>query len=49
MQGSRGSSTLIEGAIIRKLSLPLNLEHNEHHPFHATLASLRQAARRYAT
>ena len=39
---------LIEEELIRLLSLPLNLDQNQHHSFHATLSSLRSAARQRA-
>lgn len=35
----------VETALIHSLSLPLNLDQNDQHPFHATLTALRAAAR----
>ncbi len=34
-----------EADVIARLSLPLNLQHNERHPFHATLGALRRGVR----
>jgi len=38
----------IEGGIIGRLSLPLNLRDNAHHSFHATLTAVRREAKRTA-
>ncbi|HVY60973.1 MAG TPA: hypothetical protein VHF22_04935 [Planctomycetota bacterium] len=38
----------IEEALLRRVCLPLNLEGNERHPFHATLSELRRSARAQA-
>lgn len=35
----------LEKALIGTVSLPLNLQHNERHPFHARLSALRREAR----
>jgi hypothetical protein len=35
----------LEDALLRQIALPLNLQSNKHHPFHATLSALRQAAK----
>lgn len=35
----------LEEALIGAVSLPLNLQHNERHPFHARLSALRREAR----
>jgi hypothetical protein len=34
-----------ESNVIRRVSLPLNLDQNEEHPFHATLSSIRKLAK----
>lgn len=39
---------LREPDVIRSVSLPLNLEHNERHPFHAALSDLRSNAKERA-
>jgi hypothetical protein len=38
----------VEPGIVHSLSLPLNLGHNEDHPFHATLSARRDAVRERA-
>jgi len=35
----------LEHAMLGRISLPLNLQGNKHHAFHATLSTLRQAAK----
>ncbi len=37
-----------EEALIRSVSLPLNLQGNQHHPFHAQLTAIRAAAKQRA-
>lgn len=37
-----------ESQMIAQLSLPLNLEHNQHHPFYPMLSQLRQDGRQRA-
>jgi hypothetical protein len=39
----------IEQALIARLSVPLNLDHNRSHPFHPHLSALRKAAKDSAT
>lgn len=39
---------LLEEDLLSRLSLPLNLQGNSHHPFTAQLTELRQAAKRAA-
>jgi len=39
---------LLETELIKTLSLPLNLDQNESHPFYPTLSSLRAQARSHA-
>lgn len=39
---------LLESVLIRSLDLPLNLDQNANHPFHARLSELRRDARRRA-
>lgn len=39
---------VLEPQIISQLSLPLNLEHNESHPFHPVLSELRKSCRQRA-
>jgi len=39
---------LAEGSVIKSLSLPLNLEHNDSHPFAAKLSAVRKNARQRA-
>ena len=39
---------MVEEAIISAVSLPLNLDQNRNHPFHATLSALRKDARQRA-
>ena len=38
----------IEREIIESVSLPLNIQHNKHHPFSKTLREMRQEAKRFA-
>jgi hypothetical protein len=38
----------VEEAMIRSVSLPLNLDQNRNHPFHAVLSATRKEARRRA-
>jgi len=35
----------LEARLLREISLPLNLDQNHHHPFHATLTVLRRDAK----
>ncbi|WP_199306928.1 GIY-YIG nuclease family protein [Pseudanabaena sp. FACHB-2040] len=39
---------LLEQRLIAEVSLPLNLEHNQHHPFHSELSALRRHCRERA-
>jgi hypothetical protein len=39
---------LVEAAVIGSVDLPLNLDQNRAHPFHARLTGVRSAARRRA-
>jgi hypothetical protein len=38
----------VEEAMIRVVSLPLNLDQNRYHPFHAVLSAMRKEARQRA-
>jgi hypothetical protein len=38
----------VEEAIIKMVSLPLNLDQNRNHPFHAALSAMRREARQRA-
>jgi hypothetical protein len=40
-----GDPWRFESRLIRELGLPLNIEHNEHHPFYKHLRQIRQARR----
>jgi hypothetical protein len=38
----------VEAELIQAISLPLNLQHNEQHPFHPVLSAKRQNAKQTA-